>query len=47
MALGHAHFQKFCKFSKGFLEEVFIWPFDLISYGFSFPHFKFLFEIFT
>ena len=36
MELSHAHFQKFYKYSKGFLEQIFIWPFELISLGLFF-----------
>src|ERR1041384_6464804 len=29
----HAHFQRFYKHSNGFLEQIFIWPFELNSLG--------------
>ena len=43
MELNHAHFQRFYKYSNGFLEEIFIWPFELNSFrAFCFPQFQFL-----
>ena len=29
----HTHFQKFYNFSNEFLEQLFIWPFELIHLG--------------
>src|SRR3954469_25522383 len=42
----HTHFQRFYKLSNGFLEKIFIWPFELIHLGGVLSPILISFEIF-
>ena len=42
----HTHLCEFLKVKQEFLEQLYVWPFELIHLGGSFSHLNFEFEFF-